>query len=378
MDHLPRTSPEPVKPLRVYLSHPVLESYQAHPLDLNPIARVQLQMRNVTNLPDAQSVLASHFTLVDSPQAAHIHLLPFTWNWYLREAQMQLVAEAVSTAQTHRKPVVLFSEGDFTANVPFSGLTIFEASAYRSRRHQNGNKVFAKPSFIPDFVALYCNGDVPLRQKRERPVVGFCGLAGGRWYQLAYRLLKLEIAKVAFHLGTRQWEPPPFEPSLFRRNALLPLCNDKRVVSHFIFRNRYRAGYRAKKKDPFHPTRMEYVRNMLESDYIVCLRGGGNYSVRFYETLSMGRIPVFVDTDCILPYDHLLDYRKFVVWVDGAEMSRIAENILDFHAALSSEAFVQLQLDCRELWRSYLSEDGFWQHFATHFFGSGHGKDGPP
>ena len=35
---------------------------------------------------------------------------------------------------------------------------------------------------------------------------------------------------------------------------------------------------------------------MLASPYILCVRGAGNYSARFYEALALGRIPVLVNT----------------------------------------------------------------------------------
>ena len=73
------------------------------------------------------------------------------------------------------------------------------------------------------------------------------------------------------------------------------------LTTNYILRSKYRAGV-SREKDPFHPSRLEFVNNILGSDYTVCMRGGGNFSVRFYETLSLGRIPVFIDTDCLLPW----------------------------------------------------------------------------
>ena len=49
--------------------------------------------------------------------------------------------------------------------------------------------------------------------------------------------------------------------------------------------------------------RTGYVENLVASDYVLCARGAGNFSYRLYETLSCGRIPVFVDTDCVLPHE---------------------------------------------------------------------------
>jgi len=353
--------------LKVFLTHSIAELGDI-PLGMfNDIARAQVRLRSNPESPLELASLATHFYLVDDPSVADIHLLPLLWNWYLESSHLGFVKEAAEQGRKWGKPVVLFSAGDHTASVPCSGLTIFEPCAYRSRRFQNGNAVFAMPPFIADFVKLYCNGELPLRQKGKRPVVGFCGLAGGRPHRYAYLLFKLRLNWLAYRTGARKWEPPPFEPSLLRRRVLAQLQRSQDVVSNLLIRGRYRAGYRAKKKDTFHTTRMEYVQNMLDSDYIVCMRGGGNFSVRFYETLSMGRIPIFVDTDCLLPYDHIIDYENYMPWVKSSEIRNIAQIVHDFHYSFSADDFRELQVQCRALWVNYLSRDGYWRHFHLHF-----------
>ena len=65
----------------------------------------------------------------------------------------------------------------------------------------------------------------------------------------------------------------------------------RRKESHFISRKQYR---------------FEYWNNMLSAPFTLCVRGNGNFSVRFYETLALGRIPVFYNSDCVLPLDKAL------------------------------------------------------------------------
>ena len=96
--------------------------------------------------------------------------------------------------------------------------------------------------------------------------------------------------------------------------------------------------------------RQEYVQNMIESDYILCARGAGNFSYRLYETLSCGRIPVFIDTDCVLPYNFAIEWKKYCVWVNEGELSHIAEKVAEFHSRLSPQEFLDLQSACRRLW----------------------------
>jgi hypothetical protein len=139
------------------------------------------------------------------------------------------------------------------------------------------------------------------------------------------------------------------------------------VSANLLLRRRYRAAYKAKPKDPFHPTRLDFVGNILQSDYTLCMRGGGNYSWRFYEVLSLGRIPVFVDTDCLLPYQNVIDYRRYCVWISEADIRKTPSIIGEFHQALSAEAFQDLQQQCRRLWLERLSRDGFYRHFSDHF-----------
>jgi hypothetical protein len=110
----------------------------------------------------------------------------------------------------------------------------------------------------------------------------------------------------------------------------------------------------------------EFYQNTIDSDYIVCARGFGNNSIRLYEALCCGRIPVFIDTDCVLPYDFEIDWKKYCVWVDESELPQLGEKIADFHAGLSHTGFLDLQRACRKLWEEWLAPEAFFAHFHRH------------
>ena len=112
--------------------------------------------------------------------------------------------------------------------------------------------------------------------------------------------------------------------------------------------------------------RREYFRNIIDTDYTLCVRGAGNFSYRLYETLSCGRIPVFVDTDCVLPYDSVVDWKKYCVYIDESEIGQIGEKVADFHASLSPADFEELQRSCRKFWEDYISPEGFFRNFHRH------------
>src|SRR5690606_19049993 len=97
-------------------------------------------------------------------------------------------------------------------------------------------------------------------------------------------------------------------------------------------------------------------------DYVLCVRGAGNFSVRFYETLLMGRIPIFVNTDCLLPFEDKINWKKHVVWIEWKERSNIANIVADFHSKLTDKQFEDLQKSNRKLWKEELSVKAMLQN----------------
>jgi hypothetical protein len=154
-----------------------------------------------------------------------------------------------------------------------------------------------------------------------------------------------------------------------RSRALAALAAQDDVDVNVVLRDQGGGGalYPQVDRARWDVVRGEYVRNSVDSDYVLCARGAGNWSWRFSETLSLGRIPVFVDTDCVLPYDFVLDWRDYVVWIDRTEISRIGEIVARFHERLSDAEFRDLQRECRLVWEQYLSPYGFFANFHRHF-----------
>jgi len=108
--------------------------------------------------------------------------------------------------------------------------------------------------------------------------------------------------------------------------------------------------------------RREFVNNILSSDYVLCARGWANCSIRFYETLSLGRIPVLIDTDCVLPFESAIDWRKYCVMVKENKPAQAARAIREFHETLAPGEFEALQKACRRLWEEWFSPLGFFNN----------------
>ena len=69
-----------------------------------------------------------------------------------------------------------------------------------------------------------------------------------------------------------------------------------------------------------------FVRNMKQSDYVLCARGAGNFSIRFYETLALGRIPLYIDTNAPLPFEDSIDWDRYLVRVPIRKKNKIGSN----------------------------------------------------
>lgn len=254
------------------------------------------------------------------------------------------------------KPAVVFHGLDSTDPLPVDAVT-FRMSLLRSSRRANE---FAQPAWSEDFLERYLGGEVRARKKRPRPIVAFCGNPATTGKPISIRGRVRQFMQSPLPGRRRLAGDHP------RAIALRAVERDRRLETNFVLRETFWAGA------PQNPTsllrtREQYVRNMLESDYVLCVRGIGNFSYRLYETLSMGRIPVFVDTDCVLPFDFEIDWRAHCVWVDSSEIDRIGDRVLEFHESLDEAEFEERQRACRELWETRISPQGFFASFHRHF-----------
>ena len=293
---------------------------------------------------------------------------PYNYQGAFNNAAVKERLEAyVEFERQSGKPVLLFYPSDPEVNrlldqIPFRNPVIFASSIFRST--QPGN-VHSMPTFIKDPLSDYGNR-LALRPKREKAVVGFCGFAtplnvpwGKYRLQEEVRLLLYRM-KLLGVLGIDGFHAP-------RVLALKKLLHSDLVEPNFILRSH--SAFHSEKglfskqadKNYLETFRREYFDNIVNSDYVVCGRGNGNFSYRLYETLALGRIPIFIDTDAALPFQDRIDWQKYCVWVGENQIRSIGRTVSDFHNRLDGKQFEQLQRDCRQLWEDYLRPEGFFR-----------------
>ena len=253
---------------------------------------------------------------------------------------------AMDDARKHGLPFVATSWGDDFAPIDLPYGWLYRQSILRSRR---GERELAIPAYCVDSLE-----GVPVerhvRMKRAKPSVGFCGYCGTGWLRLVYRLTGRR----------RKVDGLSLRVELLRRLQMSP-----RIDAVVVPQTKFLGGSKgATHEDPDQARRVrgQFLENVLNTDYTLCVRGAGNFSYRFYEVLSAGRIPIFVDTDCVLPFEEIIPWRQHCVWVPLGDMDRIADIVADFHASLSEQQFVDLQAANRALWQEYLHPTAFWRH----------------
>lgn len=285
------------------------------------------------------------FTLVPTLAEADVAVLPFDWRsrsqWGDRYGfYLEIASRLAREAAEFGKRLIIFFNNDSDEAIPVENAIIFRTSFYRSTRKPNE---FAIPGWSVDFLPRYLNGRLDIRQKGAVPVVGYCG----------YVDYDFQSPKSLLLHGIRMLAGRKIKTgAALRGRAVRVLRRDKRLRLNFVCRTDFKGG--CGERD-----RLEYVRNMVESDYALVTRGAGNFSYRLYEVLSCGRIPVFVDTDCVLPFDHLIDWKRYCVWGDVNELDSLGEKIVEFHERISAREFEQLQRDIRQLYEEWISPVGF-------------------
>ncbi len=303
------------------------------------------------------------FEFVETMEAADWVILPMAWNYYLKTKQEKLAINFVKECAAADKKVIAFNAGDFGVKMPyFENLIILRFGGYKSKFFKNE---FALPPFIADPLRKYYQRDeVFLRPYGPKPVLGFCGQANPSVFNAAKEVFKTYLRNLKSFIGKSKDEAQQLLSTSFLRALVLKRLKQASFVeSNFILRKKYRAGIKEHKDTD--STTLEFYNNLKDSDYVVCVRGAGNFSVRFYETLAMGRIPVFINTDCALPIDTRIDWKKNVVWVEFKDRHQVAQKVKEFHETLSKEDFIDLQLANRTLWQEQLTMGGFFKNFLN-------------
>ena len=106
--------------------------------------------------------------------------------------------------------------------------------------------------------------------------------------------------------------------------------------------------------------RMQYVENMRNCDFSLCVKGDGNYSNRFYEALSLSRLPLLVDTDTILPLAEEINYDEFVLTVSIQKINDLPGATAQWWNNLTPASYQEKQESAFQMFNRFLRADKYF------------------
>ncbi len=291
---------------------------------------------------------------VQAPEQADAIVLPNNFT-SLDDKAHTYIAQYVDLAERFGKPLYLFSFGDYTDTLHFDPrANVFRHSLYGATRMPTDISV---PTLTQDLGAA----GIVLRHKEEKPTVSFVGKAGFG----TPRETVASHVKYSYYTALGIFKPlerARIRGVFWRRWMMKACAGSEYITTRFISRKTFSGAARTIEVPP-EVARKDFLDSIVESDFVLAPKGDGNYSNRFLEGLSLGRIPVFVDTDMVLSSSEKIEYEKITVRVPMSDVKNTPDYIRKFYDALSEEEWQARQRFARDTYAKYLFQDAFWEQF---------------
>ncbi len=193
-----------------------------------------------------------------------------------------------------------------------NNVILFRTSLFKSKKNNN-------EFLLPYLWDCYSMSEKPLA-KSSKPKVGFCGNVNKN---LGNRLTTIKVLEL-----------------------------NPNIVTDFILRETFWGG-----KPHDEKLKNEYIFNLINSHFTICNRGRGNFAIRFYQALSLGRIPVLIDTDMVFPFEENINWDEVIIKANNE--LELAEKIVVWWQNKSDLDVISAQLKCREIYEQYLTASSF-------------------
>lgn len=296
-----------------------------------------------------------YYTLAEHPDNTDYVFLPYNY-WLLQRDEPRLIDAYVQEAKKLKKPLLIDAVSDKIKEIPISNSIALRYSYYRSRLKKSDIVI---PVYAEDLLLSQKGGILTLREKKKLPSIGFAGWSSLPFFKYPKTYIK-DFPLFLLGFFTSRFDLYR-KGVLLRKKALNILQRSPLVDTRFLNRRSFSGNIKTAEKDT-DILRKEFVENIVDSDYTLCIRGDANQSTRFFETLSLGRIPIFVDTDMALPLTDIINYRDFCVFVDYRELKNVDKIIHSFHHSVSPEKFKDMQKKAREAYEKYLRVDAYTKY----------------
>lgn len=305
---------------------------------------------------DAYVYDASCYTLTDDIQKADMVLAPYRHNWLLR-FDRRLLDECLDTAKKHSLPLLVDGLADIEYPIDQKNVYILRYGGYRFKTEPGRIQI---PVATDDLLERNRNGQLSIRKKTDsKPSIGFAA-----WAKIPLKLrIRTFVKEVPIYI--RSIFDARYQAChkgiLWRRKIINILHRSPLVSLHLRERSSFSANPKTAEGD-MRKLQEEMVATILNSDYALDVKGDGNNSARLFEILSLGRIPVIVDTERIFPFQDKVDYSSFSLIVDFRDVHKLPEIVAEFHKNISPERYEEMQHNARNAFVNYFRIDATMRH----------------
>lgn len=304
-------------------------------------------------------MMPKYFEWVEEPSEADFWIIPADYKQYKKTGSLELLESIINEADKWKKWPIIQYKDDGDDKIPYERLIVLRTSFYRSTKRTHE---YAMPVWTEDIGALYNNNYDCINP--QNATIGFTGMA---------YLPKGFFNKIRFTLRYFLKTPNskfdrPFSKkysTALRYQFLNTFLRYENCICNFEMRSNYLGGSWQRKGqfdlELYREIRKTFIENLQKVDYVADYRGGGNYTLRFYETLCAGKIPVVLDSDRVFPLEELIDWEKHALFIPFQEIKRGGSLLNEFHIKYRN-SITDIKKENRKLWEEYLSPEGFYLH----------------
>lgn len=279
---------------------------------------------------------------------------------------LKIIKRLCKKAKKYNKKVIAFYMSDVENRLPYiDNLIVFRPSL----NNQNPNNEYSIPWFPEDL--LKYNKKPYQNINTTKPTIGYTG-----YY--AYYNLKTKIRYYIYKIAMYIFRVPPINSLIFiifnyiyhndrlysslsvigtwwvcRKKAIDTLLQETRVNFNFIRREKWLWFYEDSNQ------RKEYIDNLINSDFPLVIRWFWNFSFRLSEVISLWKIPIFIDTDCKLPFENEINYKDLFIWVPYSDIKNTYKYI-EKYIKKNKNNIINIEKKIRTIYEEYYTLTGYY------------------
>lgn len=237
--------------------------------------------------------------------------LPYKWKNEINFYQSAIYELAIK----NDKKIISFFNDDYDGDLvlPEKNFFLFRTSTYRSTIKKN-------EIIMPAFCEIF-DYQSPPQLAIKNATISFCGNVFER-----FRLIALQEIEKVNNLNLN---------FLYRKGFWAPEIFDKSIA------------------------RKQFIDNLRNGLFGLCMRGNGNFSYRLYETMALGRIPIIINSNLKLPLEKSISWQKSAIIVEVQEIKDLNKIIEYFLLKHDAENVCRQN---KKIYDEYFSPHGFMKN----------------